>query len=254
MNTDETLDVPLARGKMDEANNLAEKGLWTRDLETLETMTPLSLNQPTTLATDFMTLVLRTRRLRISPKIRAPTEKFLEKAAINYGKAIDANPGEKLFADPQNRIETAVEHYKRLQGGGATLNASADTAPAASSASPSKSSAPSKSSGAGSKSTAATASKTSASSGASTPTSAASKVPAKAPASAAPGLTNAQIIKMAKAGVDEDNIVGTIRDAPSVQFDLSPDGLVNLASNGVKGKIVAAMRDRAKKAGSHPAS
>ena len=41
MNTDETLDVPLARGKLDEANNLAEKGLWERYLETLETMTPL---------------------------------------------------------------------------------------------------------------------------------------------------------------------------------------------------------------------
>jgi hypothetical protein len=62
-------------------------------------------------------------------------------------------------------------------------------------------------------------------------------------------LTNAQVIKMAKAGVDEDNIVGTIHDATSVQFDLSPDGLVDLASNGVKGKIVAAMRERAKRSG-----
>jgi hypothetical protein len=34
-----------------------------------------------------------------------------------------------------------------------------------------------------------------------------------------------------------------------VQFDLSPDGLVDLASNGVKGKIVAAMRERAKRSG-----
>jgi hypothetical protein len=52
---------------------------------------------------------------------------------------------------------------------------------------------------------------------------------------------------MAKAGVDEDNIVATIHDATSVQFDLTPDGLVSLASNGVKGKIVTAMRERAKR-------
>ena len=60
---------------------------------------------------------------------KSATEKFLEKAAINYGKAIDANPGEKQFADPQNRIETAVAHYKRLQGG-STMTAKADAAPA----------------------------------------------------------------------------------------------------------------------------
>lgn len=51
---------------------------------------------------------------------------------------------------------------------------------------------------------------------------------------------------MAKADVDEDNIVATIHEATAVQFDLSPDGLVDLAANGVKGKIVTAMRERAK--------
>ena len=76
---------------------------------------------------------------------------------------------------------------------------------------------------------------------------AASKAPAKTPAPAAPALTNAQVIKMAKAGVDEDNIVATIHGATAVQFDLSPDGLVDLASNGVKGKIVMAMRERARR-------
>jgi hypothetical protein len=51
---------------------------------------------------------------------------------------------------------------------------------------------------------------------------------------------------MAKAGVDEDSIVATIREASAVQFDLSPDGQIQLASGGVKGKILAAMRQRAK--------
>jgi hypothetical protein len=30
-----------------------------------------------------------------------------------------------------------------------------------------------------------------------------------------------------------------------VQFDVSPDGQIELAKNGVKGKIVTAMRERA---------
>jgi hypothetical protein len=47
---------------------------------------------------------------------------------------------------------------------------------------------------------------------------------------------------MAKAGVDEGSIVNAIHDAGSVNFDLSPDGLIQLAQNNVKGKIVSAMR------------
>ena len=252
VNTDETLDIPLARGKLDEANNLAEKGLWERYLETLETMTPLP--KSTDDAYRLYDIGVAYEALAYQSEDKNATEKFLEKAAINYGKAIDANPGEKLFADPQNRIETAVAHYKRLQGG-ATLAAKSDateqpaSAPAPSPAAASKTPTAAKTAntGTGSRSTAVGASKPAASPGASPAAGAASKAPAKAPANAGPALTNAQVIKMAKAGVDEDNIVATIHDATSVQFDLSPDGLVDLASNGVKGKIVIAMRERAKR-------
>jgi hypothetical protein len=252
VNTDETLDVPLARGKLDEANNFAEKGLWSRYLETLETMTPLS--KTTEDAYRLYDIGVAYEALAYQSEDKNATEKFLEKAAINYGKAIDANPGEKLFADPQNRIETAVAHYKRLQGG-STLNAKSDAAPAKASspAPPSKISAPGKTASAatGSRSAATGTNKPPASPGAPAAAAAPSKAPAKAPANAAPALTNAQVIKMAKAGVDEDNIVATIHDATAVQFDLTPDGLVDLASHGVKGKIVNAMRERAKRSSAH---
>jgi len=250
VNTDETLDVPLARGKMDEANNLAEKGLWERYLETLETMTPLS--KTTDDAYRLYDIGIAYEALAYQSEDKNATEKFLEKAAINYGKAIDANPGEKQFAEPQNRIETAVAHYKKLQGG-ATMAAKSDPAPASSPAPVSKNPAPGKSTtaGGGSRAAAVGTSKPAASTGASPAPAAANKPVAKAPMPAAPALTNAQVIKMAKAGVDEENIVATIHDATAVQFDLTPDGLVDLASNGVKGKIVAAMRERAKRASAH---
>jgi hypothetical protein len=252
VNTDETLDVPLARGKLDEANNLAEKGLWQRDLETLEEMAPL--NKPTDDAYRLYNIGVAYEALAYQSEDKSATEKFLEKAAINYGKAIDANPGEKQFAEPQTRIETAVEHYKRLQGG-STMTAKADAASAPPESAPAKSATPGKASttATGTRSATATAkpatSKPPASATATTPAApvAASKAPAKPATPAAPALTNAQVVKMAKAGVDEENIVATIHDATTVDFDLTPDGLVNLASNGVKGKIVAAMRERAKR-------
>ena len=243
VNTDETLDVPLARGKMDEANNLAEKGLWERYLETLETMTPLT--KPTDDAYRLYDIGVAYEALAYQSEDKAATEKFLEKASINYGKAIDANPGEKQFAEPQTRIETAVAHYKKLQER-STMAARAEAAPA-----PSAPGAPATASktGSGTRSVSSSTSKSVTAASPPAGSSAASKplAPAKPAVSAGPALTNAQVVKMAKAGVDEDNIIATIHDATSVQFDLSPDGLVDLASNGVKGKIVAAMRERAKR-------
>jgi len=59
---------------------------------------------------------------------------------------------------------------------------------------------------------------------------------------------------MAKAGVDEDSMVAAIQDAANVNFDLSPDGLITLASAGVKGKVVSAMRVRAKQSQRHATS
>src|SRR4029077_7319519 len=65
---------------------------------------------------------------------------------------------------------------------------------------------------------------------------------------AKPALTNGKVIEMFKSGVDEDNIIATIRQSANAQFDISPDGQIELAKNGVKGKILAAMRERARRA------
>jgi len=56
---------------------------------------------------------------------------------------------------------------------------------------------------------------------------------------------------MVKAGVAEENVIDTIRTAGSVHFDLSPDGLIKLAQNGVKGKVVTAMQSKAKTSSAH---
>jgi hypothetical protein len=279
VNTTENVEVMLSRGKpFDDPNKLAEKAQWTRYLEALETMTPLG--NPADDAYRRYNIGVANEALAYQAEDKASVQKFLDQAAINYGKAIDARPSEKYFIDPQTRIETAVAHYKKLNEGantkddtqrasnssGAAPGGSLGGQPAGGSETLDSTPAAANSATATAANTrgAATSSKTRtpASRGATTassPTSKAATAPSAAskPATGKPtgsSLGNADVIKMAKAGVDEDSIIASIQDASAVNFDLSPDGLIALANNGVKGKIVSAMRARAKQSSHHSAS
>ena len=235
VSTEQAVDVYLARGKLDSANKLAESGLWSRYLETLETMTPFQ--NPHDDAYRLYNIGVANEALGYQTEDHAAAKKFLEQASIYYGKAIDGKPDEKFFLEPQNRIETAVAYYKKLEDRGKEPL----VAETRSQSSDAKSSKPSKSPHSD---TAQTPSVTIAkkSPAAKPPlTNAASK---QKDTPAAPALTNQKVIEMVKSGVDEENVIATIRQAPAVDFDVSPDGQIQLAKNGVKGKILAAMRER----------
>ena len=248
VNTDETVEVYLARGKLESANKLAEAGLWSRDLETLETMSPFP--NPKDDAYRLYNIGVANEALAYQTDDQSGAKKFIEQAAINYGKAIDAKPDERYFHEPQKRIETAAAYYKRLQDRrqSAALAASTPPAPpktseeapaAASLAKPSHTAAFRKSTAGAAKNTAPTGLVTNA-------------LLKQKDASPRPELTNAKVIEMFKSGVDEENIIATIRQSTRVQFDISPDGQIELAKNGVKGKILAAMRERARRSGTSP--
>jgi tetratricopeptide (TPR) repeat protein len=243
VSTEQAVDVYLARGKLDGANKLAESGLWSRYLENLETMTPFS--NPHDDAYRLYNIGVAYEALGYQTADHAAAKKFLEQASIYYGKAIDGKPDEKFFLEPQNRIETAVAYYKKLE------ERRSDNVVAA--AEP-----------ADSKATVKTAKGTHADPSA--PAALAAKKPsaAKAPLTnaaatqkdkpAAAALTNDKVVEMVKSGVDEDNVIVTIRQAAAVNFDISPDGQIQLAKNGVKGKIVAAMRERSRQSKSSAAN
>lgn len=72
--------------------------------------------------------------------------------------------------------------------------------------------------------------------------SAAATSPDAVPAAAA--MTNADVIDLRKAGLDDDNLIAAIKDAPSVRFDLSPAGLRALLAAKVSNAVIAAMRAR----------
>ena len=115
VNTNETVEVYLAKGKkaLDEGNKQAEAGLWQRALETYETA-PL-MPKPIDDAYRLYDIGVAYEALAYAAEDENSAMKFLDEAAINYGKAIDAKPAEKYFLDPQKRIETAIAHYKELE-------------------------------------------------------------------------------------------------------------------------------------------
>jgi len=243
VNTDESVEVLLARGKLDDANKQADAGLWSRNLETLETMTPFPDKADD--AYRLYNIGVAYEALAYASEDEKAAKKDLDNAAINYGKAIDDKPDEKYFLTPQTRIETAIAHYKTLSEQ-PTQTASASTSSSAST----PTSSTTRSTRSSTAHTTHTGTTTASSSGGSA--SGAKSSTAK-PAAKGPALTNDQVIALVKANLDEENIIDTIRNAPNVDFDLSVNGEINLANHGVKGKILTAMKQRARQ-GSHKAS
>jgi hypothetical protein len=216
VNTTEQVEVYLAKGGgLDQADKLLEGKLWSRALEQLETMKPFPT--PEEDAYRLYDLGVVNEALAYQSEDLQKARKDLQEASIDYGKAIDGKPTEKYFLEPQNRIDTALAHYKVL---------GEQKAPA--------------------ESPAAVAS-TRAVSTSSTVTKA-----APGPAAAHPdALTNGQVISMVSAGMDDANILDTIQHAKAVNFDLTVEGQVDLSKNKVSGRIITAMKARARSPGTH---
>lgn len=191
VNTSEEVNVFLARGAgLDDADTLMEQKLYTRALESLETMTPFP--QPDADAYRLYDLGVVNEALGYESEDVTKAGKYLQEAAIDYGKAIDAKPTEKMFLEPQNRIDTALAHYKVLGERVASQQAAN-----------------------------------------------------KAAAAAADVLTNADVISMVQAKLDQANIIDTIQHS-SANFDLTARGQVDLAKAGVNGAIITAMKAKAR--------
>jgi hypothetical protein len=115
VNTSETVEVYLAkqRGALDEGDKQAIAGLWERALETFETATPDP--KPTEDAYRLYNTGVAYEALAYKAEDPKAAMKYLDEAAIDYGKAIDSRPGEHYFLEPQRRIEEAIAHYKQLE-------------------------------------------------------------------------------------------------------------------------------------------
>jgi len=112
VNTNERVEALLARGALDEANRYAEAGQWTEYVEKLETMPPLPGQQDD--AYRLYNIGLGNEALGYQAESPVAARRYFEQAVIDYRKAGEANPHEKYFLEPINRIEIALEHYKKL--------------------------------------------------------------------------------------------------------------------------------------------
>jgi hypothetical protein len=206
VNTTEEVDVYLAKGSgLDAADKLMEDKLWSRALEQLETMKPFPT--PEEDAYRLYDLGVVNEAMGYAADDVKSARKDLQEASIDYGKAIDAKPTEKYFLQPQNRIDTALAHYKIL---------GEQKAPVESAASRTR-----------------------------TPSQSAVTTKA-APGAPADEMTNDQVMAMASAGLDEANIIDTIKHAKAVNFDLSVQGQVDLSKARVTGPVITAMKARAR--------
>jgi hypothetical protein len=192
------VDVYLAKGGgLDQADKLMEDKLWSRALEQLETMKPFPT--PEEDAYRLYDLGVVNEALGYAADDVKNARKDLQEAAIDYGKAIDAKPTEKYFLEPQNRIDTALAHYKLLGDQKAPVESAATRTPSAAT-----------------------------------------------PGASADAMTNEQVISMVAAGLDETNIIDTIKHAKAVNFDLSVQGQVDLSKAKVTGPVISAMKARAR--------
>lgn len=138
VNTSETVEVYLAKqkGALDEGDKLAVGGLWERALETFETATPDP--RPADDAYRLYNTGVAYEALAYKAEDPKVAMKYLDEAAIDYGKAIDSRPAEKYFLEPQRRIEDAIAHYRQLEEQRHTLAQAAASAPAAAKAAAAK--------------------------------------------------------------------------------------------------------------------
>jgi hypothetical protein len=118
VNTNETVRIHLARGALDGNNRYAEAGQWTHFVETLETMAPLT--KPEDDSYRLYNIGVGNEALGYKAETPAQARRYFEQAVIDYRKAGELNPREKYFIEPVNRIQLALEHYKKLAAPPAT--------------------------------------------------------------------------------------------------------------------------------------
>jgi hypothetical protein len=242
VNTDEKIDVFLAKkgGAIDEGDKQAEAGLWERALETFETAQPLAKKEDD--AYRLYNIGVANEAMGYGAEDPKSAMKFLDEAAINYGKAVDDKPGEKYFLEPQKRIETALAHYRKLE---AEKNAPPPAPPAAAPPATPPPSTATASAGTKSKTPASSPKKSPGAStrrAASTTTSSGTPRPNKSGSTA---LTDSQVIAMVKSGIADEMVEQTVKTAKAVDFDLSSTGQHRLTAGGVSASVLSAMKARA---------
>ena len=205
----EPVRVPLARSDaVDRLNSLAQNRKWTEWLAALEALAPHRDQKRE--AYRAHNLAVAHEALAYESGVTLQAKQHLALAYELMAQALASNRDEKYFDQAGDRVARNLEAYDKLLDMYQTVAAAAPPAsPGPSPVRPSPAS-----------------------------------PPAPSPAATAAPMTNADVIELRKAGLDDHNLVAAIKDAAAVQFDLSPAGLKALLAARISNKVIAVMRTR----------
>ena len=236
----QAVSVMLAEGgALDQANRRAEAGQWSAYLDALEAIP--ALGRPEDDAYRRYDLGVANEALAYAAEDVGSARKFLEVASTAYNKALADKPGEKLLLEPQNRIQTGMEHYAAIEKQAKERDAAlaqfkqvekAEHAQATSTAEPAP---------AATQETATNAPGASPSNRVATDT--------KAAHPSGEVMTNDSVLKLVGARFSDKMIVNKIDSTPRAQFDTSVDAMVKLKRGGVSDAVIQAMDSRMSKEG-----
>lgn len=225
--TREQIHVLMVKGSLDRLSNFARGGFWSRYSEALEELEPFK--KPKDEAYRQYALGLSYEAMAYGADDALTSLRFLERAAEHYNSAIGSHPEEDYFFLP---FETniVVETHRKLirlitKREGPTklvvpppldrVNEALERYRILTNQQDIKIAAAKAETGA--------------------------KVVGQA-TSPSPALTNAEIVEMARAQVDEELILVTIDEAASCSFDLSAKGVIELSRAKVSKAVIERMR------------
>ena len=233
----QTISVLLAGGgALDQANKRAEAGQWAPYLEMLEAIPPLG--KPEDEAYRRYDVGVANEALAYAAEDVSSARKFLEVASTAYGKALEEKPGEKNLLEPQNRIQTAIEHYAAI------AKQTDERARMLAQFKQQQQSVQGQGAGTGQVQQASMSDVRPASGGSD---GAAPGASAAKPAGEV--MTNDSVMKLVSAKFSEHMIVNKIQSSSRAQFDTSVDAMVKLKHSGVSDTIIQAMDSRMEKQG-----
>ena len=216
----EQVDVMLAKGPaLDEANKRAQAGQWSDTLTMLEGTK--ALERPEDDAYRLYDIGVANEALAYKAEDLKSAQKFLEEASNAYGKALEDNPKEKYFLEPQNRIQTAMVRYRKMAEQTDARQKRIETA--LKQAKPVQGPPQGQALVAGGRG-----------------------VGAGAGESAPQGevLTNDAVLKMVRAKFPERMVISKIQSSSRVQFDTSVDGMIRLKQAGATDAEIQVMDQR----------
>jgi hypothetical protein len=206
----EPVRVLLARSDdVDKLNAIAQSRRWQEWLSALEAVKP---NR------DRKKDSYRVHNLAVAHEAMAYEATALEEQTSRLAlakrfvtQAFQQNPEEKYIVESESRIHKNTTGYEQLAALYQKSNTIPTTAPTSQRVTPAA--------------TGATAS--------------------SAASAASSSMTNKDVIDLRVAGLDDENLIASIKEAKSVNFDLSPAGLKALLTAKVSNRVITAMRARA---------